>query len=46
MDLPVICFDYGAQAEKIREYDKGIVCESPAELLQILDGVVNKEIVE
>lgn len=28
MNLPVVCFDFGAQAEKIRKYDKGIVCKS------------------
>lgn len=28
MDLPIVCFDYGAQAEKIRAYKKGIVCGS------------------
>lgn len=28
MELPVVCFAYGAQAEKVRAYKKGIVCDS------------------
>ena len=28
MRLPIVCFDYGAQAEKIRAYQKGVVCRS------------------
>ncbi|MBR4320884.1 glycosyltransferase [Treponema sp.] len=28
MGLPIVCFDYGAQAEKIRTYSKGIICDS------------------
>lgn len=28
MDLPIVCFDYGAQAEKVRAYRKGIICDS------------------
>lgn len=28
MALPIVCFDYGAQAEKVRTYSKGIVCSS------------------
>lgn len=28
MRLPIVCFDYGAQAEKIRAYQKGVICHS------------------
>lgn len=28
MGIPIVCFDYGAQADKVRAYDKGIVCTS------------------
>lgn len=28
MSLPVVCFDCGAQAEKVRAYPKGVVCAS------------------
>lgn len=28
MDIPIVCFDFGAQAEKIRAYQKGIICTS------------------
>lgn len=28
MGLPIVCFNYGAQAEKIKAYPRGIICES------------------
>lgn len=30
MDIPIVCFDLGAQAEKIRSYYKGVICTSLA----------------
>jgi len=38
LDIPVVCFDYGAQAEKTRRYHKGIVCASraPEDILRAL----------
>lgn len=26
-EIPVVCFDLGAQAEKIKQYNKGVICE-------------------
>lgn len=38
MDIPIVCFDLGAQAEKIRSYHKGVICTSlaPEEIHQCL----------
>ena len=32
MNIPILCFDYGAQAEKVRAYSKGIVCRDINEM--------------
>lgn len=33
MQLPIYCFNLGAQAEKVSKYDKGVVCESVEEMI-------------
>lgn len=43
MGLPVICFNYGAQAEKVKKYSKGIVCDEISQLWKIFDDVVQNE---
>ena len=42
MDLPIVCFDYGAQAEKIRAYRKGVVCDStkPERIYEALKAAI------
>ena len=42
MDIPIICFDYGAQAEKVKKYEKGEVCKDVAELMLNIDRRVEK----
>lgn len=37
MDIPVLCFDYGAQAEKIKKYKKGVLLKNKEELWMYLD---------
>ena len=37
MDIPVLCFNYGAQAEKIKAYDKGVLLNSNEELWKYID---------
>ena len=34
MNIPVICFDFGAQADKVRNYAKGIVVHDTDEMIQ------------
>lgn len=34
MDLPIICFDIGAQADKVRAYSKGIVVKNVDEMIE------------
>jgi glycosyltransferase involved in cell wall biosynthesis len=34
MNLPIMCFNIGAQAEKVSKYEKGIVCESVDEMVK------------
>lgn len=36
MDIPIICFDFGAQADKVRMYKKGIVVHDTDELIQAI----------
>lgn len=33
MDLPIICFNIGAQAEKVSLYGKGVVCETIEDMI-------------
>lgn len=28
LDIPIVAFNYGAQAEKVKKYRKGVICES------------------
>lgn len=37
LDVPVICFPYGAQEEKVSSYHKGIVCKDVEELWKYID---------
>lgn len=43
MKLPIVCFDYGAQSEKIRAYQKGVVCRStkPEDIYEALKTAVH-----
>ena len=34
MNLPIMCFNIGAQAEKVSKYNKGIVCESVEDMIK------------
>ena len=36
MGLTILCFDIGAQAEKVKKYNKGYVCSSVDEMVSIL----------
>lgn len=36
MDLPVVCFDLGAQGEKVRAYAKGTVCKDAGEMIRVV----------
>ncbi len=38
MGLPIACFDYGAQAEKVRRYELGLVLDS-SEAKMIVDEI-------
>lgn len=35
-DLPIICFNMGAQADKVKNYKKGIVVENIDEMIEVL----------
>ncbi len=35
-DLPIVSFDIGAQAEKIRSYSKGIICNNEQDMLNVI----------
>ncbi len=39
LQLPVACFDYGAQAEKVKKYSKGLILpsEEPKEIIQKIE---------
>lgn len=41
MELPVVCFDLGAQGEKVRAYAKGKVCKDIDEMIQVVKGQCN-----
>ncbi len=41
-DITIICFDLGAQGEKIRNYHKGIVCKNIGEMFSIIDSKYNE----
>ena len=36
MTVPVICFNMGAQAEKVRAYGKGIVVNDVDEMVKVI----------
>lgn len=36
MNVPVVCFDMGAQAEKVRAYSKGIVVKNVDEMVNVI----------
>ncbi len=38
MDIPIACFNYGAQAEKVRKYYKGIVCNNVEEMCDYIES--------
>ena len=37
MGLPIMCFDIGAQADKVRAYDKGIVVKDVDEMVEKIE---------
>lgn len=39
MDIPIICFNLGAQAEKISNYSKGIIAKDRINLIDILRNI-------
>ena len=41
MGLPVICFDVGAHAERVRNYPKGTVVKDEQELFQTLKAYLS-----
>lgn len=41
MNLPVICFDIGAQGERVEAYDKGVVCQNTEELFSYIEMRMN-----
>lgn len=41
MNEPVVCFDMGAQAEKVRVYKKGIVVKNVDEMVNVIMGEQN-----
>ena len=43
MDIPIACFNYGAQAEKVRKYYKGIVCNNVEEMCDYIEKSKIKE---
>lgn len=45
MNLPIVCFNYGAQAEKIKLYSKGVICQSidPITIHQSLNKALKME---
>lgn len=40
-EIPIICFDCGAQAEKVKKYNKGIVCKNREEMVGIIEKLVD-----
>ncbi|MBQ9494579.1 MAG: glycosyltransferase family 4 protein [Treponema sp.] len=42
MELPIICLNVGAQAEKVRVYHKGIVCNNMQEIAEIINAMEEK----
>ena len=43
MDVPIICFDFGAQAEKVGTYHKGKVVKNEKEMISYIESL-HKEI--
>ena len=41
MNLPIICFNLGAQGERTSKYEKGTVVSSPEEVLKIIKRIQN-----
>jgi glycosyltransferase involved in cell wall biosynthesis len=42
LNIPIVCFDYGAQAEKMKNYNKGYICESssPEVIIQTIYNAI------
>jgi len=38
LDVPIICFNLGAQAEKVKTYSKGIVCEDVNDMINLINS--------
>lgn len=34
MNLPILCFDLGAQAEKVKQYSKGLLCNDKEDMIK------------
>lgn len=39
MDIPIISFDFGAQGEKLKHYEKGILCKDIDEMIKVVVNV-------
>lgn len=42
MEIPIVCFNYGAQAEKVSKYHKGIVCANVDEMCTVIEKYKKK----
>lgn len=39
MELPIVCFDFGAQADKVKSYSKGIVVKNIDEAIKVFEDL-------
>lgn len=44
LDIPIICFNCGAQAEKVAKYEKGIICKEQEEMLAVIKSIKNSRV--
>lgn len=45
MDIPIVCFNYGAQAEKVSKYHKGTVCANVDEMCMVIEKIQKEGVV-
>lgn len=43
LGMPIMSFDLGAQGEKVRTYDKGIICRDVDDMVEKIIGMSNLE---
>lgn len=39
MDIPIVSFDIGAQGEKLKSYDKGILCKDVDDMIEVIENI-------